>query len=240
MDQSASPPAERDAGAPRRSGRVVKAPTKFAPEPSAQLSAAKRKRGEGEDEGDDAENGLSDPDQDDESVDSDSPSDEDHPAPRARKPSQNSRAKKPSSKKARTNGVQPPSLGRAHLIPSRPKKAVRIEAGERGTGLFGTLSCCSPAPLLADNPNSAAAEIFGSGEALQSVARQWLDKYRESDAQAMATLVNCILRCAGCDQEVTTDDVGDPENIPGRLVDLQNVYQEVCPLPSAHDPGVHS
>lgn len=44
----------------------------------------------------------------------------------------------------------------------------------------------------------------------------------------MADLVNCILQCAGCDLDVTADDIRDPENIPNRLVDLQNVYQEVC------------
>lgn len=43
----------------------------------------------------------------------------------------------------------------------------------------------------------------------------------------MSDLVNCILQCAGCDLEVTSDDIRDPENIPNRLIDLQSVYQEV-------------
>lgn len=43
----------------------------------------------------------------------------------------------------------------------------------------------------------------------------------------MTDLVNCILQCAGCDQEVNEDDIRDPENIPNRLIDLQSVYQEV-------------
>ena len=59
------------------------------------------------------------------------------------------------------------------------------------------------------------------------MAQQWLEKHREDSANAMSDLVNCILQCAGCDLEVTPDDIRDPENIPNRLIDLQNVYQEV-------------
>lgn len=77
----------------------------------------------------------------------------------------------------------------------------------------------------------ATAEVFGSGDSTNAVAQQWLEKYREDDAPALADLVNCILQCAGCDQQVTEDDVRDPENIPNRLIDLQNVYQEVRRIP---------
>lgn len=70
-------------------------------------------------------------------------------------------------------------------------------------------------------------DIFGSGDASADVAQHWLEKYRASDAEALADLINCVLQCAGCDQEVTVDDIRDPENIPSRLVDLQSIYQEV-------------
>lgn len=70
-------------------------------------------------------------------------------------------------------------------------------------------------------------DIFGSGEPSQTVAHQWLEKYKADNAAAMSDLVNCILQCAGCDLEVTPDDIRDPENIPNRLADLQDLYQEV-------------
>lgn len=76
-------------------------------------------------------------------------------------------------------------------------------------------------------PPAFTADIFGSGDSSDSVAQQWLEKHRADDASALSDLINCILQCAGCDLEVTTDDVRDPENIPNRLVDLQSVYQEV-------------
>ncbi len=73
----------------------------------------------------------------------------------------------------------------------------------------------------------APVDIFGSGEPSQTVAHQWLEKYKADNAAALSDLVNCILQCAGCDLEVTPDDIRDPENIPNRLIDLQGVYQEV-------------
>jgi cohesin complex subunit SA-1/2 len=140
MDNNASPTPEGDAAARRRSGRVVKAPTKFTPEPTSQ-SASKRKRDDQDEE--DGENEA--PESDEEMSDEgDHESDEDHPAPRSRKKSQTSRAKKPSSKKPKINGSQPARAAHPAGLPSRPKKTVRIETGDKGTGLFGkdrVLSC---------------------------------------------------------------------------------------------------
>ncbi|KAF4464425.1 cohesin complex subunit sa-1 2 [Fusarium albosuccineum] len=212
MDNNASPTPDPDATTRRRSGRVVRAPAKFTPEPATQPSNTKRKRDDQDDEDEeDVENEA--PDSDEEMSDEpDNESDEDHPAPRSRKKSsQTRRAKKPSSKKPKINGTQPSRPARtthaAKSLPSRPKKTVRIEdAAERGTGLF--------------------AELFGSGDSTESVASEWLSKYRDDEAAALTDLVNCILQCAGCDQEVTEDDIRDPENIPNRLIDLQSVYQE--------------
>ncbi|KAK2590519.1 cohesin complex subunit [Conoideocrella luteorostrata] len=201
MDASASASAtpESDATSRRRSGRVVKAPAKYAHESNAGV-APKRKRDE--EDGEEAEeDGI---ESDGVTSDEDDASDADHPAPRSRKAG--GRAKKPSSKKPKINGTQPAGLNQVARIPSRPKKTVRIEAGEKGSGLF--------------------ADIFGSGDSSDSVAQQWLEKYQADDASALADLINSILQCAGCDLEVTVDDVRDPENIPNRLVDLQSVYQE--------------
>lgn len=72
-----------------------------------------------------------------------------------------------------------------------------------------------------------AAEIFGSGESSQNVAVQWLEKYRNDDGAALLDLINCVLQCIGCEQQVTIDDIRDPENIPNRLGDLHHAYQEV-------------
>jgi cohesin complex subunit SA-1/2 len=43
----------------------------------------------------------------------------------------------------------------------------------------------------------------------------------------MTELVNFVLKSAGCDLRVTEDDINDPENVEGRLGDLQEEYQAV-------------
>lgn len=135
MDSSPGPSPEPDTTARRRSGRVVRAPSKFSPEPT-QPAVAKRKRGD-QDEDDVENDGLESDEEMSDDVDDDS--DADHPAPRSRKPSQTNRARKPSSKKPKLNGTQPAGLESVTRIPSRPKKTVRIDPGEKGTGLFGTI-----------------------------------------------------------------------------------------------------
>ncbi|KAF5657251.1 cohesin complex subunit sa-1 2 [Fusarium heterosporum] len=211
MDNNASPTPEPDATTRRRSGRVVRAPSKFTPESTSQSTNPKRKRDDQDDDEENAENEASDSDQE-MSDDDDDDSDDDHPAPRSRKKaSQTSRAKKPSAKKPKINGSKPLRPARvahsAKSLPTRPKKSVRIEdAALKGTGLY--------------------ADLFGSGDSSKSVAEEWLIKYGDNGAAAFSDLVNCILQCAGCDQLITEDDVHDTENIAGRLADLQSVYQE--------------
>ncbi|KAF5025897.1 hypothetical protein F66182_2016 [Fusarium sp. NRRL 66182] len=219
MDNNASPTPDPDATTRRRSGRVVRAPAKFTPEATSQSTNSKRKRGDQDDDDDDdddepenAENEAPGSDQE-MSDEPDNESDEDHPAPRSRKKaSQTSRAKKHSSKKPKINGSQPLRPARithaAKSLPSRPKKTVRIDdVVKNGIGLY--------------------ADLFGkSGESTKSIAGEWLKNYQNDEAVALTDLVNCILQSAGCDQLITEDDVRDPENITGRLADLQSVYQE--------------
>lgn len=77
-------------------------------------------------------------------------------------------------------------------------------------------------------PNSLLADIFGSGDSSSSVAQQWLEKYREDEDVAVLDLINCILTSVGCEQQVTVDDIRDPDNVTNRLEDLHHSYQEVC------------
>ncbi|KAL2196367.1 hypothetical protein P885DRAFT_78094 [Corynascus similis CBS 632.67] len=194
----------------RRSGRVTKAPTKFTPDAPA---ATKRKRNAEHDD-DDAENESPDEvddisDANDDDAD-DTDAEEPRRARRKKKPSssQTARSRKPATKKPKFNGdAQAGEAVHAAQLPSRPKKAVRI-AIARGDadGLY--------------------ADIFASGDSSDKVATEWYHKYQADDAAAVTDLVNCILLSAGCDQQVTQDDIRDPENCSNRLADLQNVYTE--------------
>jgi len=77
------------------------------------------------------------------------------------------------------------------------------------------------------------AEIFASGDSSDKVATEWYHKYRDDDIAATTELVNCILSSAGCDHQVTDDDIRDPDNCQNRLADLQNVYAEVSLFPAS-------
>ncbi len=66
-----------------------------------------------------------------------------------------------------------------------------------------------------------------SGYSSEDVAQQWLNRYKDNNPASMAELVNFVLRSAGCNIEVSEDDINDTDNIDGRIGDLQQEFQEV-------------
>ncbi len=146
-----------DAASQRRSGRVVRPPTKYLSE-AGPLAAAKRKRdGQGED-GDgfgaadddgadldavDYDDEDEDEDADDDGDDGDDPADGDAGPQRARRPrrkANGSAATKRAIKKPKLNGTSGDSNNNhAASLPSRPKKSVRvtIETDDHGSQLYG-------------------------------------------------------------------------------------------------------
>jgi len=236
--------------APRRSGRARVAPQKFSPEPHGSQndhSASKRKRGQDND-GDDEEVENEEPD----AVDEDMPTDEeqeddedaaeDEPTPRPKKSrsSQKSRSKKPAAKRAKVNGDTPatasasgPLLAPAVKLPNRPKKSTKVAANfakADGNDLYckRRLSDNISPLLLATCANVMPAEIFGSGNGPDEVATHWFQRYQNDDAKALTELINCVLLAAGCDQQITEDDIRDPENSTNRLTELEEAYEQVC------------
>lgn len=137
MDSNANASPDPDTAARRRSGRVVKAPDRLAPEPSSQ-SVAKRKRdgADDDDENEDDEDDL--PELDEEDSDEPDPESEDEAAPsRKSRKSQSKRAKKPASKKPKINGTQSHATNRTMTLPRMPKKSVRLNTEGKGNGLYG-------------------------------------------------------------------------------------------------------
>ncbi|KAI8298608.1 Cohesin subunit psc3 [Colletotrichum sp. SAR11_240] len=200
--ESATASPEPESSSRRRSGRVVRAPEKFSPEP---VTAPKRKRGPDHDE-DDEENDDNEPLSDATMTDGDSADERPRPRPKKRSAAaQGNRVKKPATKKPKTNGVGP--SGHSASLPSRPKKTVRIAAVDKeGSGLY--------------------AEVFGSGLPSEHVADKWQERYQRNDALAIVELVNLVLQASGCDLEITEDDVRDPDNCQARLTELQDLFQE--------------
>ncbi|KAF9869478.1 STAG domain-containing protein [Colletotrichum karsti] len=199
--ESATASPEPESSSRRRSGRVVRAPEKFSPEP---VTAPKRKRGSDHDE-DDEENDEDGALSDATMSDGDTADERPRPRPKKRSTAQGNRARKPATKKPKTNGVAP--SGHSASLPSRPKKTVRIAAVEKqGEGLY--------------------ADVFGSGLPSEHIADKWQERYQANDALAVVELVNLVLQASGCDLQISEDDVRDPDNCQARLTELQDLFQE--------------
>ncbi|KAI1180774.1 hypothetical protein F4777DRAFT_526966 [Nemania sp. FL0916] len=219
--------------APRRSGRARNAPQKFSPEPrhsQGDHTSSKRKRAQdNEDADDDVENEVleysdndaptddghddnEDEDEDDGDVDED---DEAVRRPKKSKSSQKTRSRKPAAKRTKVNGTAPslaagPLAASAVKLPNRPKKAAKV----------------APASLARRDENDLYSEVFGSGNASDDVAAHWFQRYQNDSAKALTELINCVLLAAGCEQQLTEDDIQDPENSANRLTELEEAYEQ--------------
>lgn len=72
-----------------------------------------------------------------------------------------------------------------------------------------------------------SADVFKSGKPSEQVAIDWMKQFEDDNAIALKELVNLVLRSAGCEQEVTVDDINDPDNVPNKLNDMQEEERNV-------------
>ena len=68
--------------------------------------------------------------------------------------------------------------------------------------------------------------MFARGARLEDVAAQWIGRFNEHEARAVAEIVNLVIRAAGCHIRIDEDDVADPDNCPNRLGEIQDEYQQ--------------
>jgi cohesin complex subunit SA-1/2 len=59
------------------------------------------------------------------------------------------------------------------------------------------------------------------------VATNWVARFSEHEARAVAEIVNLVLRAAGCDVRINEDDIADPDNAPSRVAEIQEEFQMV-------------
>ncbi|KAH0551615.1 hypothetical protein GP486_007168 [Trichoglossum hirsutum] len=206
----------------RKSVRVVRKPKLFVQEPVVTKSA-KRKRAEvqAEDDASGKEEADEDEDEhdDDETEESEGEADAEELKERKRRDATKRKTKaptKPAAKKAKKTRAAPAVAARRTSAPKgvngpapkarrgRPRKAISSGGVE---GLY--------------------VEVFSRGKTLDAVAAEWMSNYQRSAPEAMRDIVNFVLRCAGCELEVTVHDIEDQDNVTGRLSDLQDEYQAV-------------
>ncbi|KAE8846235.1 hypothetical protein CFE70_003295 [Pyrenophora teres f. teres 0-1] len=193
----------------RKSGRVSKKPDRFAPGASP-TGSTKRKRGGDNENGDDA----TDPSSEEESEQSseDEP-DEEELKERRRKKKARAPARKPASKKAKTNGESVslairPASNAIKKLSKRPRKAPirKSTLPEETEGLY--------------------TDVFASGDRLEDVTARWMARFNEHEAKAVAEIINLVLQAAGCDLRINEDDIGDPDNAPNRVAEIQEEFQQ--------------
>ncbi|KAF2273148.1 STAG-domain-containing protein [Westerdykella ornata] len=69
------------------------------------------------------------------------------------------------------------------------------------------------------------AQVFGGENNLDDVVAEWVSSFHNHEARAVAQIVNFVLRCSGCSIQIDENDIGDPDNCPSRLADIQEEYQ---------------
>lgn len=82
--------------------------------------------------------------------------------------------------------------------------------------------------------NNVLAEVFARGHTLKDVAAEWLKSFEQHESEAVAGLVNFVIKASGCDLKVTDVDIEDPDHCTSRIEDIQGEYQAVStPRPLA-------
>jgi cohesin complex subunit SA-1/2 len=68
--------------------------------------------------------------------------------------------------------------------------------------------------------------VFGRGLTGEDAAAKWFQRYEQNNVEGMCEMVNLVLQCTGCISKVTVHDIEDVDNVPNKLSDLQDEYQE--------------
>lgn len=76
---------------------------------------------------------------------------------------------------------------------------------------------------------SSLAEVFARGSHLENVAKGWMNRWDESQTEAMCDFINFVIKCTGCSLQVDVHDIEDPDNVVSKLTDLQEEYQQQKP-----------
>jgi len=81
------------------------------------------------------------------------------------------------------------------------------------------------------NPGSADIHcpdaIVNSSANLQSTIEDFLESLSQSQEHTLAELINCILRCCGCSDNVNSDQVMDYDGIVDVLEDVTEALKNV-------------
>ncbi|KAE8352857.1 hypothetical protein BDV28DRAFT_119462 [Aspergillus coremiiformis] len=219
---ASSPSANR-----RKSGRVTRKPELYAQSyganDSATAGSSKRKRaGDDDDEGDVEEDEDVSESEADESANDEPDEEELREKRRAARKASSKKATSESKAKAKPRSAKKPKVaanGIGNQLAFRPATNGKKAASSRPRKP-------KVRPSLAAGERGLYAEVFGKGRNADTTVAEWLSRYQREQHTAMCDMVNLVLRCAGTDLVVETDDIKDVDHVPRRVEDLQNQYQQ--------------
>ncbi|OOF91666.1 hypothetical protein ASPCADRAFT_176992 [Aspergillus carbonarius ITEM 5010] len=217
----ASPSADR-----RKSGRVTRKPElysqRYGASNGATAGGAKRKRattGDDNDDDDEEINEDASEAENDESDDEEPDEEELREKKRAARKAATKKQTSGSKAKPKSRSVKKPKVagnGLPSRLALRPAANVRKPVS-RPRQMKARLT-------MAAREGGLYAEVFGKGRTVETVAAEWLTQYQEAQNVAVCDMVNFMLKCAGTDLEVNTDDIEDVDHAPDRVEDLENQY----------------
>nr|WJN25054.1 sister chromatid cohesion subunit [Moesziomyces parantarcticus] len=142
-------------------------------------------------------------------------------APRSRQSNTTPRARK-SAGTAKT-----PRSGSKRSGPSRPRAGTSTATPSAAR----SRTAASRDELPINDDNEIFVAVKDPNSALQSIAEDWVVAFSDSEASALADLVNFIIRACGCNGSVDENQVIDIDNVVDNLEELQEAFKKQ-PIPS--------
>ncbi|KAK0947093.1 cohesin complex subunit [Friedmanniomyces endolithicus] len=216
LERSSSALQDMDASAvnKRASGRLRKQPEAHTSSPFS--SSSKRKRDETDEVNAEGDREMPDDyESDDEEVEEEDGEPAEEELREQKKKARRAKpaaSKRPTQKKTKVNGA------------SLPYRSATEGAQKRATKKGSARSAAN-----AEAVGGLYAEVFGGSEAQDDVVGNWLKRFDADETVALAEIVNFILRCTGCEGEVSQHDIEDPDGMTNKLDDLRDEYQASNP-----------
>ncbi|KAI5786305.1 STAG domain-containing protein, partial [Pyronema domesticum] len=121
--------------------------------------------------------------------------------------------RKPAAKKVKTVSGEAITAERKKAVPK-----VRAARKPKST----TNGNVTAVPSMVNNLYDAV--FAGNTDDHDEAATGWIKKYQENSVDGMKEMINFILKCCGCDNEVTNYDIEDQESASTTLAEIQDAF----------------
>lgn len=126
-----------------------------------------------------------------------------------------------------TNGTRRPAAARSAKRATRGGGEEEEEdGGDKAAGARASGAAKPGKDFQIDDDNEIFNAVKSPNSALQQVAEDWIESYKEESGPAMAELVNFVLRCCGCNATVDEHQAEDENGIVENLKDIADEFKQ--------------